>query len=50
MDSYRPATDWTTDELWCNSQREEGVFQHSPAPRQALGPTQPPIQRVLEGF
>jgi hypothetical protein len=42
--------DWTTEELWFNAQQGEEIYLFSKAYRTSVGPTQPPIQRVLEAL
>ena len=42
--------DWTTEELWFNAQQGEEIYLFSKACRTSVGPTQLPIQRVLEAL
>jgi hypothetical protein len=44
----KKATGWTIGVLGFDFRRGVGIFLFTTAPRTALGPTQPPIQWVLE--
>jgi hypothetical protein len=39
---------WTTEEMGLNFHQERGIFLFSVASRSTPGPSQPPIQLVLE--